>query len=159
MEVLVPIDTDHPQTLLLELDEEPVHPANACMGSSDTELSRVVTELSRELLQSVEEGSAPELLNLLSRIVSTNAQSVEGTTRDRERLELLQGIAMRLRLDLHSMLAQIYQRLEAARAYVSVIRHLAGEWEPSDTQRNPSATGDAHPVRKSAVILSWPRSI
>ncbi len=127
---------------------------------SETELGSLVGELSRELLQTVDEGSAPELLDLLSRIVSTDGDTLRGATRDRERLELLQSIAMRLRLDLHSMLAQIYQRLEAARAYVGVVRHLAGE--PDGFMRQ-DAVGAGHcdagtAYRKPAPLLLWPCS-
>lgn len=140
-----------------ELKEQPAPRDTPPGNSQETELSRIVATLSRELLQSVEEGSARELLTLLTRIVNTNAQQAESTPQDRERLELLQSIAMRLRLDLHSMLAQIYQRLEAARAYVSVVRHLAGEHDCQDHRAVCSEPETTPPMGKPAVVLSWPR--
>lgn len=102
----------------------------------------------RELLSAVDTGSAPELMDLLAAIIRVEPAVLGMERRERERMELLQGIALQMRLDLHGMLIHIYQRLEASRTYLDVVRHLAGE---SLAQPEPAPVDEAH-------ILKWPAS-
>lgn|GEM_PF-2144898 len=140
--------------------------------------------LARELLQAVDQASATELLELLTRIIRTSPgdagsrepiapNSAGNGSQSTERLELLQSIAMRLRIDLHSMLMQIYQRLEAARSYLGVVRHLAGHPYPPDSlsalavaarAMQPDLEGQAadkntlsFSLDGSAKLIPWPK--
>ncbi|MCZ2157658.1 MAG: hypothetical protein LC114_27805 [Bryobacterales bacterium] len=88
------------------------------------------SRLAAELLDAVECGSTATLLEVLSSIAridtgSCGESNVVGCM-ECERLELLRAIALQLRLDLHAMLMHIYQRLEASRAYLDMVRNLAG---------------------------------
>lgn len=102
----------------------------------------------RELLAAVDTGSAPELMDLLAAIIRAEPAVQGMERRERERMELLQGIALQMRLDLHGMLIHIYQRLEASRTYLDVVRHLAGE---SFAQPEPAPVDETH-------VLEWPTS-
>jgi len=113
----------------------------------------------RQLLVAVDKASAPELMDLLATIIQA---SPSPERRERERMELLQGIALKMRLDLHAMLMHIYQRLEASRTYLDVVRHLADEGpqdapprchEVRDEERPEAATA----CPPNAPVLSWPK--
>ncbi|MCW5964529.1 MAG: hypothetical protein KIT83_10870 [Bryobacterales bacterium] len=103
---------------------------HASAGKSSTE------KWARELLTAVESGCASELMDLLAEIIRVEPQVGGMERRERERMELLQGIALQMRLDLHAMLVHIYQRLEASRTYLDVVRHLAGE-SSAESAENP----------------------
>ncbi len=109
----------------------------------------VTEQYARELLEAVDSGSAPELMELLAKIIRVEPQAVQYERRERERLELLQGIALRMRMDLHAMLMHIYQRLEASRTYLDVVRHLAGD--------SPEGVSVNLPEERQHVI-PWPTS-
>jgi hypothetical protein len=97
----------------------------------------MVSLLAGELLDAVDSGSSAHLLEALSRIALIDLGAPEWSepgagalsAEERERLELLRALAVQLRLDLHAMLMHIYQRIEASRGYLDVVRHLAGREE------------------------------
>ncbi|MCU0226236.1 MAG: hypothetical protein MUF01_01235 [Bryobacterales bacterium] len=124
-----------------------------------------VQELANRLLQAVESGSAPDLMDLLTQILQQSPKELN--RRGGERLELLQGIALQMRLDLHAMLAHIYHRLEATRAYLELVRHLAGEGSaaaakpaepatPAKPARSDTPAAQATRPHPAAPVLAWP---
>ncbi|MCL4782547.1 MAG: hypothetical protein KJZ70_05890 [Bryobacterales bacterium] len=127
-------------------------------GSSENMLAEEPESVSRrlatELLDAVDSGSSAALLEILSRIAFVDAETADlGETdagEEREKLELLRALAVQMRLDLHSMLMHIYQRIEASRGYLEIARHLAGRAPGSG-----SDLGNALPRVGSRAGLDW----
>lgn len=116
----------------------------------------VSRSLATELLDAVDSGSSAALLEILSRIAMVDAETADlGETNagvEREKLELLRALAVQMRLDLHSMLMHICQRIEASRGYLDTARHLAGRAPGSG-----SDLGNALPRIGSHNGLAWNR--
>jgi hypothetical protein len=98
----------------------------------------IASTLAGQLLDAVDQGSSARLLEVLSHIAQFDLAQEQArqdeqvpseaslSPQEWERLELLRALAVQLRLDLHAMLMHIYQRVEASRGYLDVVRHLAG---------------------------------
>lgn len=111
----------------------------------------VSTLLAAELLDAVEDGSSSGLLEALSRIALTDPAGGDASESEREKLELLRTIAVQMRLDLHAMLMHIYQRLEASRSYLAVVRHLAGRPDEESASLWQGLQGIAPSTRQEIV--------
>ncbi len=124
--------------------------ASTLLGPKPMEDVDAVGDLANRLLGAVESGSAPELMDLLTHIIQQPPGEPGG--RAGEQLELLQGIALQMRLDLHAMLLHIYHRLEATRAYLDLVRHLAAREADAPV---PISVADRAPYAGGQVI-AWP---
>jgi hypothetical protein len=107
--------------------------------------------LAAELLDAVDDGSSSGLLEALSRIALTDLTGSEANESEREKLELLRTIAVQMRVDLHAMLMHIYQRLEASRSYLTVVRHLAGRPDEESASLWQGLPGIAPRTRQEIV--------
>jgi hypothetical protein len=129
----------------------------APIGDGAPQSPEPVALLARNLLAAMDRGSAPALLQQLSRILAADQDSYPSHGEEREGLVLLQEVANHLRTDLESMLMQIYQRLESSRACLGLIRHLADAGVPNmrgTPETDHLSTSGTLPQRDNLIL--WP---